>query len=141
MLQMRKQDIGVLFIIFRILRRLCRIGIPAEYCFHIDELENLIRENQQYKIILICKGERIPILYNIITQYGIREIYTLGPSAEPRITTAISTNERNLISYIVDETILYTKREERTQRRLGNRGLANALALDLLKLIDLLETF
>jgi hypothetical protein len=140
MLQMRKQDIGVLFISFRILRRLSRLGIPAEYCFHIDELENLIRENQQYKIILSCKGERIPILYNIITQYGIREIYTLGPSTEPRITTAISTNERNLISYIVDETIRYTRREERTQRRLGNYGLANARALDLLKLIDLRET-
>jgi hypothetical protein len=140
---MKKQDIGVLFISFRILRRLCRLGIPAEYCFHIDELENLIRENRQYKIIVICRAQRMPIINNIIKQRGIDEIYTLGDCAEPRIThktTAINTNEQGLISHIVTETIRYTRSEQIKQKELGNYDLANALARDWRKLVDLLET-
>ncbi len=141
---MKKQDIGVLFINFRILRRLCRLGIPAEYCFRIDALEKLIRENRQYKIIVICRAERIPIINDIINERGvIDEIYTLGNCTEARIrhkTTAINTNEQGLISYIVTETIRYTRSEQIKQTELKNYGLANALARDWRKLVDLLET-
>jgi hypothetical protein len=144
MLQLHKKDIGVLFIGYRTVRRLRRIGIPAKYCSHIDGLKNLIRKNKQYKMIVICKAKHIPILYNILTERNIYEIYTLGHCTVPRIpnkeVTTINTNEQDLIFHTVTETIRYTRREQLTQEELGNRGLANALAQDLLKLIDLTET-
>ncbi len=139
---MKKQHIGVLFIVYRIVPRLRRLGLPVKYCSHIDGFENLIRKNKQYKIIPVCKAKHVAQLYNIITQHGIHEIYTLGHCTDPRITrkevTTINTNEQGLIFHIVTETIRYTRREQLIQLKLGNYGLANALAMDLLKLIDLL---
>ncbi len=136
---MLKQDIRILIICFRILRRLHRTGIPAEYCFDTDRLTNIIENNQQYRIILVCKAKHTRKLKDIMMKRCIHEIYILGHCPElkipQKVIKIVNTNEKNLKFRILCATLSYTHDEEIIQRKLGNYGLANALAMDMIKLI------
>ncbi|CAF1382852.1 unnamed protein product [Rotaria sp. Silwood1] len=54
--------------------------------------------------------------------------------------TMVNTNEQDLMFHITYTAIQYTHREEIIQRQLQNYGLADALARDVLKLLDQIET-
>ncbi len=125
-------------------QRLRRLGLPAKYCYHIDRLQNLIRKNKSYKIVIICNANHVPELCNIISKRDIDKIYTLGHCTDPQIShkevTTIGTNERDLIFDIVTETVRYTQLEQLKELEQQNHSVVNALALDLFKLFDLLKT-
>jgi hypothetical protein len=140
---MREQDIRLIFICYRILPRLRTTGIPAKYCFHIAKLKELIEKNKQHRIILVCKSKHARKLKDIMIERYIHEIFILGHCSELNIIhkeiTIINTNEQDLIFHILCAAIRYTHREELTHRQLENNGLADALAMDVIKLVNQIE--
>jgi hypothetical protein len=140
---MRKKDIRVLFIFYRLLSRRRTIGIPSKHCSRIDRLINLVEKNKGYKIILVCKTKHLQKLYNIATGRYIHKIYIFGQNTDVKITnkdiTIINTNQNDLLFHLLCATIRYAHREELIERKSENHGLANALTTDILKLLDRLE--
>jgi hypothetical protein len=120
------------------------IGSSFLYAFDIDQLKNLIQHNKQYQIILVCKAEHVEELYNILIEPHITEIFIFGDYKELNIqnkkVTTINTNEQDLKFQILCTAMRYTHDEQIIQRQMGNHGIANLFATDILKLLDQLET-
>ncbi len=133
----------MLFICHRVAHRLPKLGLPAEYCYSIRRLQNLIDKNKSYKIIIICKAEHVSQLYGIITQRVVQNIYILGQCKDSRIQHKIAStkdNERDLIFDIIIETIRHTRHIECRKHRQRNPDSAEASASDVLnKLLDSLQ--
>lgn len=114
------------------------------YAFDIDQFLKLIQHNKQYQIILVCKVEHVAELYNILIEHYITEIFILGDCTELNIqdkkVTTINTNEQDLKFQILCTAMRYAHEEQTIQRQMGNHGIANLFATDILKLLDQLET-
>jgi hypothetical protein len=92
---------------------------------------------------LVCKAKHLRKLYNIIVGRYINEIFIFGHCSELNITheeiTMINTNEQDLMFQILCAAIRYTHREELIHRELENTSLADALAMDVIKLLNQIE--
>jgi NADH/NAD ratio-sensing transcriptional regulator Rex len=137
---MSKLVIKDLFLCFNILPRLGTTVIFSIYCSDIDQLPNLLEENKQCRITLVCKAEDTQKLNDIMIQRCIHGIYIFGHCPELKIPnkeiTIINTNEQDLMFQILCAAVQYTHDEEMMQRKLGNYNFADLLAMDTLKLLD-----
>ncbi len=93
---------------------------------------------------MVCKVEHVAELYNILIEHYITEIFILGDCTELSIqdkkVTTINTNEQDLKFQILCTAMRYAHEEQTIQRQMGNHGIANLFATDILKLLDQLET-
>ena len=114
------------------------------YASNIDELENLIKTNERYRIVFVCKMEHVPQLHHILNENCIIEILIFGNEIELNISnkkvTMVNTDEQDLKFQILCTAIRYTREQQVEQQQMGNQSLANQSATDILALLSQLET-
>jgi len=141
---MHVEAVKIKLISFRILPEFYRTGIPSEYCVNNDQVTNVIQHNKQYRIILVCRVEDIQQLYETIISRFIHKVYVFGNCTKLNIekneVTVVNTNERDLMLDIIRSVINYIHDEEIQQRKLENHRIADERAMDILQLLDQLET-
>ncbi len=119
-------------------------GSSFLYASNINELQNLIKINEGYRIIFVCKAEHVPELHHIMNQNSIIEIFILGDEIKLSIpgkkVTTINTNEQDLKFQILCTAIRYAREQQVKQQQMGNQSLANQFATDILGLLDQLGT-
>jgi len=136
-------NVAFRFIFYRLFSESPLDGSSFLYSFDIDQFKSLVQNNKQHQIILVCKAEHVPELYNILIEHYINEIFILGVCTELDIkgkkVTTINTNEQDLKFHILCTAMRYTHEEQMIQRQQGDHGLANLFATDILKLLDQIE--
>jgi hypothetical protein len=119
------------------------IGVLFLYSSDIEQLKSLVQDHKHYQIILVCTAELVAELYNIIIEYDVNEIFTLGVCTEVNIkdkkVTMITSNEQDLRFYILCAAIRYTHHAETIQRQQETHGLANLSVTAILKLLKQVE--
>jgi hypothetical protein len=134
-------DLDLFFTIFS--PNLLLLEFRFLYSSDIDQLKSLVQDHKHYQIILVCKAELVAELYNIIIEYDIDEIFTLGVCTEVNIkdkkVTMITSNEQDLRFHILCAAIRCTHPAETIQRQQENHGLANLSATAILKLLKQVE--
>ncbi|UJR11426.1 hypothetical protein I4U23_015606 [Adineta vaga] len=134
-----KTDINAVFILFNIFFERNNILFPYEHASNLNEINRLIENNSQFKIILVGKVEDIQQIINSICLHYIDCIYVLSNGTKLNINNKnviYATDERILLLNLMFLTVNYTHKEQIIQKSLGNNGLSDQYAWHVLELLD-----